>query len=232
MSERENAVVLGVGPGLGWHLVERCAAEGMAVTLGARHRERLEELLAGSPVEAALPVACDVAEAAQVEALFAAAEREQGPPDLVVFNAGARALGGLLELDPGQVAEAWRVGALGGLHVAQAALRRMAPRGRGTLVFTGATAALRGSKGFGGFAMVKFSLRALAQSAAREFGPQGVHVALVNIDGQIAGPRTAGRDPKELLDPAAIAETYLMLHRQHPTAWTQELDLRPSVERF
>lgn len=232
MSERENAVILGVGPGLGWHLVERCNAEGMAVTMAARHLGKLEELLAAAPLDSVDAAACDVAEAEAVEALFARAEQEQGPPDFVVFNASARALGGILELDPGEVEQAWRVGALGGLHVAQAALRRMAARGRGTLIFTGATAGLRGSKNFAGFAMVKFALRALAQSSAREFGPQGVHVAHVNIDGQIASARTAGRDPKEVLDPAAIADTYLMLHRQHPSAWTQELDLRPAVEKF
>ncbi|SMF53999.1 NADP-dependent 3-hydroxy acid dehydrogenase YdfG [Tistlia consotensis] len=232
MSERENAVIVGVGPGLGWHLVEACAGAGMRVALAARRRERLEALLAASSFGDLLAAGCDVADAEAVEALFAEAESEQGPPDLVVFNASARALGGILELDPEQVEQAWKVGALGGLHVAQAALRRMAGRGKGTLIFTGATAGLRGSKGFGGFAMVKFSLRALAQSAAREFGPQGVHVVHVNIDGQIASARTEGRDPKEVLDPAAIAETYLMLHRQHPTAWTQELDLRPSVEKF
>lgn len=232
MAEAENAVVLGVGPGLGWHLVERCSGEGMAVTMAARRRDRLEALLTATPLENVLPRACDVADAAAVEALFAEAERLQGPPDLVVFNAGARALGGILELDTAEVEQAWRIGALGALHVARSALKRMASRGRGTLIFTGATAALRGSTGFAGFAMAKFSLRALAQSAAREFGPQGVHVAHVVIDGQIASARTAERDPRETLDPAAIADSYLLLHRQHPTAWTHELDLRPSVERF
>lgn len=232
MGQAQNAVILGVGPGLGWHLVQRCSAEGMRVTMAARHLDKLEALLTATPLDEVLPRPCDVAEAAAVERLFAEAEQEQGPPDFVVFNAGARALGGILELDPVQVEQAWRVGALGALHVAQAALRRMAARGSGTLIFTGATAGLRGSKGFAGFAMAKFSLRALAQSAAREFGPQGVHVAHVNIDGQIASTRYAERDSKEMLDPEAIAETYLMLHRQHPTAWTQELDLRPSVERF
>ncbi len=232
MSGSENAVIFGVGPGLGWNLALRCAEEGMGVTVAARGQEKLEELAAGVTLPGIRTAACDVADAAAVEAVFAGAESEQGPPDLVVFNASARTLGGILELDPRQVEQAWQVGALGGLQVAQSALRRMADRGRGTLLFTGATAGLRGSKNFAGFAMVKFSLRALAQSAAREFGPQGVHVAHVNIDGQIASPRTAGRDPRELLDPAAIAETYLMLHRQHPTAWTQELDLRPSLETF
>lgn len=232
MSERETAVIVGVGPGLGWHLVERCSAEGMRVAMAARRRERLQSLLGEAGLKNVLALECDVAEAEQVEALFARAESEQGPPDLVVFNASARALGGILELDPREVEQAWRVGALGALHVAQSALRRMAKQGHGTLIFTGATAGLRGGKGFAGFAMAKFSLRALAQSAAREFGPQGIHVAHVNVDGQIASARTAGRDDKEVLDPAAIADTYLMLHRQHPTAWTQELDLRPSVEAF
>jgi NAD(P)-dependent dehydrogenase (short-subunit alcohol dehydrogenase family) len=150
----------------------------------------------------------------------------------VVFNAGAFKPGSLLDLDPAELERCWRVGCLAGLHVAQAALRRMQPRGRGTVIFTGATAALRGSANFAALAVPKFGLRALAQSMAREFGPQGIHVAHVVIDGQIASARHADRAAETLLDPAAIAETYYQLHRQHPSAWTLETDLRPAVERF
>jgi NAD(P)-dependent dehydrogenase (short-subunit alcohol dehydrogenase family) len=132
-----------------------------------------------------------------------------------------------LELEPSDMETMWRVGALGGFLLAREAARHMLPRGRGTVIFTGATASLRGGAGFAAFAGGKFALRALAQSLARELGPSGIHVAHVVLDGQV------GRDPAGAkIDPDAVAETYLALHLQPKSAWTHELDLRPSVEKF
>jgi len=180
--------------------------------------------------------ACDATDAGAVEETFAAVTRDLGTPALTVYNAGAYRPGGILEIDPADFEACWRIGCLGGLHVGQAALRRMVPVGAGTIIFTGATASLRGSAGFANLAMPKFGLRALAQSMAREFGPRGIHVAHTIIDGQIAGERP-GRRPEErgadtLLAPAAIAEAYLHVHEQPRSAWTQELDLRPFGEKF
>jgi NAD(P)-dependent dehydrogenase (short-subunit alcohol dehydrogenase family) len=145
-----------------------------------------------------------------------------------IYNAGAYTLGGILELTPEQLESSWRIGCLGGLLMAQQVLPAMLERGRGTLLFTGATASLRGSARFAGLAVGKFGLRALAQSMAREFGPRGIHVAHVIIDGMIG----TGSGSPARLSPDAIAETYWQLHRQDPTAWTQEMDLRPAPEKF
>lgn len=232
----ELAIVAGVGPGLGWHLVQRLATAGMHVVMAARNLDRLHALLAAEPLANVTPVACDVSDEASVQALFEAAAGlaagQGGAPDLVVFNAGTFVPGGLLELDADAFERCWRIGCHGGFLVGQAAVRAMLPRGSGTILFTGATAALRGSARFSALAVPKFGLRALAQSMAREFGPQGLHVAHIVIDGQIAAEHHAGRPVETLLDPAAIAEVYYQLHRQPRTAWTQELDLRPAVERF
>jgi NAD(P)-dependent dehydrogenase (short-subunit alcohol dehydrogenase family) len=225
---QETAVVIGVGPGLGWHLCRRFATEGLRVVAAARSKDKLEALIADSGLSGIEAVACDAADGESVRALFAAS----GPARLVVYNAGKMVRGGALELDPAEVEAAWRVACLGGLHTAQAALPGMLELGGGTLIYTGATASLRGGAGFGGFALGKFGLRALAQSLAREFGPQGVHVAHTILDGQIAGARHAGRDPAGLLKPEAIAEEYWRLHTQDPTAWSFELDLRPAQEKW
>ena len=144
-----------------------------------------------------------------------------------MFNASGYARGGILELSASQVEASWRVGCLGGFHVGQQAAKAMLPQKQGTLIFTGATASIRGSANFAAFAIAKFGLRALSQSLARELGPQGIHVAHVLVDGQIG---QAENDPK--LRPAAIAEAYWNLHRQERSAWTQELDLRPWTEKF
>lgn len=227
MSEREVAVVVGVGPGLGAALVERLLAEGLDVVAVARDARRLEATLAERGLTKARALAADAADAAAIAALFAQVQREQGPPSLVVFNAGTYEPGGILELTPAQLERSWRVGCLGGFIVGQAAARAMLPHGRGTVLFSGATASLRGSARFAALAVPKFGLRALAQSMARELGPQGLHVAHVLIDGVIG----ESRDDRQLA-PAAIADAYWHLHRQQRSAWTQELDLRPSAERF
>ena len=233
----ESAVIVGVGPGLGWSLVRRFARAGLRVAAAARNRATLDELLerhaAELPAGGVTAHACDATQPAEVRALFEAAGEA---PSVVIYNAGTFEPAGILDITPEQFERCWRIGCLGGFLVGQEAARRMLPRGAGTIIFTGATAALRGSAGFATLAVPKFGLRALAQSMARELGPKGIHVAHVVIDGQIASERyrqlAAQRGPDALLAPDAIAETYYQLHRQPRSAWTLELDLRPWVEKF
>jgi NAD(P)-dependent dehydrogenase (short-subunit alcohol dehydrogenase family) len=236
MSEQQVAVIVGVGSGLGFALVKRFAKAGMAIAMAARNREKLEQLLEKEPIEGARAYACDATDQAAVDRLFTEVDRDLGPPEVVVFNAGAFQPGGILEIDPAEFERCWRIGCLGGLLVGQAAARRMVANGRGTILFTGATAALRGSARFANLAVPKFGLRALAQAMARELGPQGIHVGQVIIDGQIRSERyahlEAERGPDSLLEPDAIAEMYYQLHAQPRSAWTLELDLRPSSEKF
>ncbi|HET8726400.1 MAG TPA: SDR family NAD(P)-dependent oxidoreductase [Alphaproteobacteria bacterium] len=233
MAESETAIVFGVGPGLGWALVRRLAADGMKVAMAARDAGKLERLRDEAGLSGATAHACDVTKPDEVAAVFDAVGTA---PDLVVFNAGAFEPGSILDIAPADFERCWRVGCLGGFHVGQEAARRMLPQGRGTILFTGATASLRGGARFANLAVPKFGLRALAQSMARELGPQGIHVAHVVIDGQIATPRALerqpDRDPATMLDPGGLAETYLHLHRQPPSVWTLELDVRPAAERF
>jgi NAD(P)-dependent dehydrogenase (short-subunit alcohol dehydrogenase family) len=171
----------------------------------------------------------------EVDAAFETAERRLGPLACTVFNAGAYRPGSILDIAPDDFEHCWRVGTFAGFLIGQAAARRMVARGSGTILFTGATASLRGGAGFANLASPKFALRALAQSMARELGPRGVHVAHVVIDGQIGEPAAgsdADRLPDSRLAPDAIAEAYVGLHRQHRSAWSQEIDLRPWAERF
>lgn len=235
-SGSKAAIVVGVGEGLGWSLVKRFAGAGMQVAMAARSEEKLKKLIEAEPQENVRAFPCDVADRASVEALFEAAGRELGSPDLVVFNAGAFAPGSIFEIDPSDFERCWRVGCLGGFHVGQLAARAMVQSGGGTILFTGATASLRGSARFANLAVPKFGLRALAQSMARELGPRGIHVGHVIIDGQIESERyreaAEERGPDALLSPDAIAEAFYQLHVQHRSAWTFELDLRPWVERF
>ena len=234
---QETAIIVGVGSGLGWAVAERLAAAGMQTLVAARDADKLRRLIADSDRARSIHAhACDATRAQDVEGLFDAAAERFGAPDVVVYNAGAYQPGGILEIAPGDFERCWRIGCFGGFLVGQAAARAMVPRGQGTILFTGATASLRGSARFANLAVPKFGLRALAQSMAREFAPQGVHVAHVIIDGQIDSERyahlRASRGPDALLPPAAIAETYYQLHRQPRGAWTHELDLRPWVEKF
>jgi NAD(P)-dependent dehydrogenase (short-subunit alcohol dehydrogenase family) len=236
MSESETAVVVGVGPGLGVALVRAFARAGMNVAMAARGEERLASLRTQDLGDGIKAYPCDSTDPGAVEALFEQASAELGAPDLVVYNAGAFRPGSILDIAAEEFERCWKVGCQGGFLVGQAAAKRMVPRGHGTVLFTGATAALRGSANFANLAVPKFGLRALAQSMARELGPQGIHVAHVVIDGQIDSERShhllEERGPDSLLAPDDIAETYLHLHRQAKSAWTQELDLRPWVERF
>ena len=232
----QAAIVVGVGEGLGWSLVKRFARSGIHVAMAARDKEKLEKLLSEDPQDNVQSYSCDVADRSSVETLFEAASRDLASPNLVVFNAGAFEPGSILEISPADFERCWRVGCLGGFHVGQLAARAMVQKGTGTILFTGATASLRGSARFANLAVPKFGLRALAQSMARELGPKGIHVGHVIIDGQIRSERyrdlVTERGPDALLSPDAIADTFYQLHLQDRSAWTFELDLRPWVERF
>jgi NAD(P)-dependent dehydrogenase (short-subunit alcohol dehydrogenase family) len=222
------AVIAGAGPGLGLALAQRFQRGGYKVALMARSDARLRAL-AASTGGGALAVACDLTDAAAVGAAFERVDRELGSPRCVVFNAGAFRPGGILEISPQDFEDCWRIGCLAGFLVGREAARRMVDRG-GSILFSGATASLRGGARFANLASPKFALRALAQSMARELAPRGVHVAHVVIDGQIRAQ--AGGAPDAQLEPAAIAEAYFQLHAQPRSAWTLELDLRPWVEKF
>ena len=237
MSDRV-AAVLGVGPGLGAAVARRFARKGFGVALMARREESVagirEEIEGGGGT--ALPVSADATDPDSVAAAFELVRGELGDPEVFVYNAGAFQMGGILDLSPEQFDACFRANCAGAFYAAQQVLAAMVEAGRGTVLLTGATAALRGSARFSALAVGKFGLRALAQSMAREFGPQGVHVAHVIVDGQIHTPRvremSPAREEHTLLSPDAIAETYWLLHSQDPTAWTLELDLRPAVESF
>jgi NAD(P)-dependent dehydrogenase (short-subunit alcohol dehydrogenase family) len=237
----EIAIVVGVGPGLGSALTRCFARAGMWVAVAARRKDRLQALAGelsafGGKAQA---YACDATDEKSVARLFDGVGTELGVPDLVVFNAGTFVRKGLLETSAEEFERCWRVGCLGGFMVGRAAARVMLDRRDrtgGTIIFTGATASLRGSALFHNLAVGKFGLRALAQSMAREFQSSGIHVAHVIIDGQIRadreGYREEERGPDALLSPDAVAQAYYQIHRQERSAWTQELDLRPWVEKF
>lgn len=227
----ELALIVGAGPGLSAALARAAAAAGMRVALAARDAGKLGPLAAAT---GAKTYACDVARRDQVAATFAAVERDLGVPDLAVFNASFRIRGPFADLDPEGVARTLQVSALGGFHVAQEAARRMLPRGSGSIFFTGASASVKGYAQSAPFAMGKFALRGLAQSMARELAPKGIHVAHFVIDGGIRQDNDPRRErgPDGLLEPDAIAETYLHVHRQKRSAWTWEVELRPWVETF
>jgi NAD(P)-dependent dehydrogenase (short-subunit alcohol dehydrogenase family) len=230
--ERETALIVGAGSGLSASLARLFAHEGMTVALAARDTEKLSALAAET---GAIALACDASDAAQVERLFSSVDARLGTPSVVVYNAGRRVRGPVETLDPAEVQRAWMVGCFGGFLVAQQTVRRMMKAGRGTILFTGATASVKGFAQSAGFAMGKFALRGLAQSMARELAPKGIHVAHIVIDGGIAS--SYAKSPEErasdrFLDPDAIAREYLHLHRQHRSAWTWELELRPYTENF
>jgi NAD(P)-dependent dehydrogenase (short-subunit alcohol dehydrogenase family) len=238
MSDTRVAAVLGIGPALGASIARRFAREGYAVALMARRSEEIDpvERSIAAAGGRALALRADATQADSVAAAFRRVREELGAPDVFVYNAGSFQPGGVLEISPETFEQSWRVNCMGAFLAAREVLPAMVERGRGTVLLTGATASLRGSARFSCLAVGKFGLRALAQSMARELGPQGVHVAHILIDGQIDTPRVRqmqpGREDATLLAPDAIANEYWNLHAQHPTAWTLELDLRPSVEKF
>jgi len=224
------AVIAGAGSGLSASLARLLGREGFRVILAARNVYKLAAL---GKEPGALAVETDVSDPASVERLFEAADKA-GPLEIAVFNASGRTRGPIAELDPEAVRQALLVGAYGGFLVGQQAARRLLSRGTGSILFTGATASLKGFSGSVGFAMPKFGLRGLAQSMARELFPKNIHVAHFIIDGQIepAGQVVDADRPDRRLSPDAIAETYLAVHRQHRSAWSFEVDLRPWVETF
>ena len=224
----ELALIVGAGPGLSASLARLCAREGMRVALAAREVGKLSALAeeTGASVHA-----CDASRREDVDALFDAVLDAEGVPDLVVYNPSARVRGAVADLDPEAVERAIAITAYGGFLVARRAAIAMRERGSGSIQFTGASASVKGYPESGCFAMGKFALRGLAQSMARELAPKGVHVAHFVIDGGIESQiRVPNHD--EWLDPDAIAQTYLNVHRQHRSAWTWEVELRPWVERF
>lgn len=241
METRGNAVVVGVGAraGLGAALCRRFAKEGLRAHVAGRTKSKVDAVVAEIHAAGgeAVAVECDTTREADVLRLF---DEVVAAPEIVVYNAGNNALTPLLDLDGAKVEEFWRIGCFGGFLVGREAARRMVPAGKGTIVFTGATGSVRGKPPFYAFAMAKAGLRALAQAMARDFGPQGLHVAHVIVDGGIDGDRlnTAFPGFKEakgeggMLDIDAIADAYWFLHRQHRSAWTHELDVRPFKEPF
>jgi NAD(P)-dependent dehydrogenase (short-subunit alcohol dehydrogenase family) len=227
----KNALIVGAGAGLSASLARLFATHGIRVALAARQIEKLGELCAETGARA---YACDATDHNEVERLFGLVEREIGTPDLVVYNASARARGPFIELVPADVARALAVSAFGGFLVAQQAAKRMLPNKHGAILFTGASASVKGYIQSAPFAMGKFALRGLAQSMARELSPQGIHVAHFVIDGGIrSATRTEPTDrPDSMLDPDAIALSYWNVLQQPRNAWTWELELRPWVEKF
>lgn len=228
-----TAVIVGVGSGLGAALVRAFSAAGLDVVAVARRASAMAELAEAADTRITLHD-CDTTDPQAVQSLFdSVADR---PVDAVIYNAGAFEPGPVVDIDAADFERCWRVGCFGGFLIGQAAARAMLPRGRGSIIFTGATASLRGGAGFANLASPKFALRALAQSMARELGPEGIHVSHVIIDGQIHSPRYAHlageRGPDALLAPEAIAATYVDLYRQPRSAWTLEMDLRPWSEKF
>jgi NAD(P)-dependent dehydrogenase (short-subunit alcohol dehydrogenase family) len=230
-SRNETALIVGAGSGLSASLTRLFVREGMAVGLAARNPDKLGGLC---DITGARAFACDATDPEQVEELFGAVESGIGVPDVVVYNVAARAGGPVVDLQPAQVQSALAAGAFGAFLVGQQAARRMLPCGHGAILFTGASASVKGYPQSAPFAMGKFALRGLAQSMARELAPRGIHVAHFIIDGAIRNPgRTEPPDkPQSMLDPDAIALNYLHILRQPRSAWTWELELRPWVERF
>ena len=225
------ALIVGAGEGLSASLARLFARENIKVALAARKVEKLGALCSETGARA---YACNATEPDEVERLFGLIERETGTPDIVVYNASGRARGAFVDLAPADVEQAIAVSAFGGFLVAQQAARRMLPDKRGAILFTGASASVKGYAQSAPFAMGKFALRGLAQSMARELSPQGIHVAHFVIDG---GIRSAARmdppdRPDSMLDPDAIAESYWSVLQQPRSAWTWEMELRPWVEKF
>jgi NAD(P)-dependent dehydrogenase (short-subunit alcohol dehydrogenase family) len=226
-----TALIVGAGPGISASVARGLAAAGLRIGLAARNVEKLAPLATEIRGQT---FAVDATDPAAVARLFEAADSQLGEPDVVLYNASARAHGPIAELDPEAVRKAVEVSAFGGFLVVQQAARRMIPHGRGAILLTGASASVKGYPLSAAFAMGKFALRGLAQSTARELGPKGIHVAHFVIDGGVRSarrPDPADR-PDSTLDPDGIAQTYLDILRQPRSAWSLEVELRPWVETF
>jgi NAD(P)-dependent dehydrogenase (short-subunit alcohol dehydrogenase family) len=237
-----SVVVVGAGTGTGAEVAKSFARDGYGVAVARRNAPALEPLVAEieSAGGRAQAFAVDASDEAAVTALFERVERDLGPVEVSVFNAAGFTMGSILDTSLEDFRSMWEASALGGFLVGREAARRMKPRGRGTILFTGATAAMKASANFAAFASGKHGLRAVAQSMAKELGPAGIHVAHVIVDGIIDVPRVhesmpelaSSKGPNGLVDPKSIAETFVMLHAQPPNAWSFELDLRPFRESW
>lgn len=231
---RPVAVIAGVGPGNGQALAQAFAGAGYAVALLARSAERVAAL--AQQLDGAKAYACDVGDAQQVAAVFANIRAEMGEVDVLVFNAGSMVFGDALGVTPEQFQDAWRINTLGGLLCAQQVLPAMIEKGRGDIVFIGATASLRGGVQTAAFAPAKAAQRSLAQSMARSYWPKGVHVALVIIDGIVDTPFTRkfkpDLPPEAFVTPHGVAEVALALTRQNRQAWSFEVEARPFLEKW
>jgi NAD(P)-dependent dehydrogenase (short-subunit alcohol dehydrogenase family) len=227
----QSVLIVGAGSGLSASLARRCHAAGMKVALAARDGKKARAVVqeTGASLHR-----CDASSIEDVAALFAALDAGTGTPDLVVYNPSARLRGPITELDPEATRAAIETTCFGAFLVAQQAARRMLQRGSGSILFTGASAGVKGFANSSVFAMGKFGLRGLAQSLARELHPQNIHIGHFVIDGGIASDRPARQDDggDRMLDPDAIAEAYLQFHNQHRSAWAWEVELRPWVETF
>jgi len=240
MADSRCAVVIGAGTGTGTEVAKSLARNGFSVVLARRSAEALAPLVAEIEADggSAVAIGADASDETQVIGLFDRAESIIGPPRFVLFNAAGFAMGPITETTSDQFEDMWRAASYGGFVVGREAARRMVPRGEGTILFTGATAAVKASAQFAAFAAGKHGLRAVAQSMAKELGPQGVHVAHLIIDGVIDVPRVretmpelaASKGEDGLIDPKSIAAAMLWLHEQPKNAWTFELDLRPFKE--
>lgn len=236
------ALVIGVGDALGSAIARRFAREGFIACVARRHGEKLTPLVEAIRAAGgeAIPFGVDARKEEAIAALVERIEGEIAPIEVAVFNIGANVRFSILETTSRVYFKVWEMGCFAGFLMGREVARRMLPRGRGTILFTGATASVRGSSGFSAFAGAKHALRALAQSMARELGPKGIHVAHVVIDGAIDTDfirdnfpeRYALKERDGILAPDAIAENYWQLHRQERSAWTQELDLRPWIEAW
>ena len=228
---RQKVLIVGAGSGLSASLARQCHAAGMKVALAARDGEKARAVVqeTGASLHR-----CDASSIEDVAALFAALDASIGAPDLVVYNPSARLRGPIADLDPEATRTAIEVTCFGAFLVAQQAARRMLARGSGSILFTGASAGVKGFANSSVFAMGKFGLRGLAQALARELHPQNIHIGHFVIDGGIASERQDRKDDgsDRMLDPDAIAEAYLQFHNQHRSAWAWEVELRPWVEKF
>jgi NAD(P)-dependent dehydrogenase (short-subunit alcohol dehydrogenase family) len=227
----KTALIVGTGSGLSASLARLFAKEGMKVAVAARRAGNLEALAKETGARA---FSCDATQRAEVTKLFSELKAAFGDPDVVVYNASYRTRGPFIGLDPVEVEKSLAVTAFGGFLVAQEAAKRMLPHGHGAILFTGASASVKGYAQSAPFAMGKFALRGLAQSMARELSPHGIHIGHIVIDGGIRSQSrsTPPDKPNSMLDPDAIAQNYLHLLRQPRSTWAWEIELRPWVEKF
>ena len=234
MAEQEIALIVGSGPGLSASLARLFTKEGMKVGMAARDIKKLEALV--NQIEGRV-YSCDASSPKEVDGLFDSVAKDLGEPNLVVYNASGRVRGPITEMDPEEVRQTILVTCYGGFLVGQAAAKRMLKAGGGTVLFTGASASIKGFANSAAFAMGKMGLSGLVQSMARELQPKNIHVAQIVIDGGIYEPtrdpeRLKSRGPDGWLDPDSIAQTYLHLHRQHRSTWGSYIELRPWAEKF